>query len=227
MTARLVVFDAYGTLLDVDGAARAAAAEPGGEALARLWAPLASDWRRKQLEYTWLRTLMGAHADFDVVTADALDWAMEAHGLADVGLRDRLLALYRVLPAYGEARGVLEALKGAGIGRAILSNGSPGMLQAAVEAAGIAGSFDAVISVEAVGRYKPVRAVYDLVGAETGVAAGDVLFVSANGWDAAGAAAYGFRTLWVNRTAAPVERLPGRPAHVAADLTPVPELATQ
>jgi 2-haloacid dehalogenase len=223
--ARLVVFDAYGTLLDVDGAARAAASEPGGEHLGRVWAPLSRDWRRKQLEYTWLRTLMGTHADFDAVTADALDWAMEAHGLADMALRDRLLALYRVLPAYPEVPGVLDALTRAGIGRAILSNGSPGMLEAALEAAGLTRAFDAVLSVEAVGRYKPAREVYDLVGAGTGAAPGEVLFVSANGWDAAGAAVYGFRALWVNRAGAPVERLPARPTHVSADLAPVPELA--
>jgi 2-haloacid dehalogenase len=221
-----VVFDAYGTLFDVNGAARAAAAEPGGATLARVWEPLSRDWRQKQLEYTWLRSLMGVHADFEAVTADALDWTLEARGLAgDPALRDRLMALYRVLPAYPEAAAVLDRLGAAGRRRAILSNGSPAMLEAAVGAAGLAPRLDAVLSVEAVGVYKPARAVYDLVGRAFDTAAADVLFVSANGWDAAGAAACGFRTAWVNRAGAPVERLPARPDHVVPDLTPIPELA--
>lgn len=221
----VVVFDAYGTLLDVDGAARLAAAEPGQERLAAVWPALARDWRRKQLEYTWLRTLMGAHADFEAVTADALDWAMEAQGLEDAPLRERLMALYRELPAYPEVAEVLDALGAAGRQRAILSNGTPGMLEAAARAGGLEGKLEAVLSIEDVGRYKPVREVYDLVGARFGVAPQEVLFVSANGWDAAGGAAYGFRTIWVNRLGAPVDRLPGRPAEVVTDLRPVPELA--
>jgi 2-haloacid dehalogenase len=219
------VFDAYGTLFDVSAAARIAAAEPGREALAAVWPKLAADWRGKQLQYTWLRSLMGVHADFWQVTQDGLDWAMEAAGLADAGLRERLLALYRELSAYPEVPGMLAALKAAGRRVAILSNGSPAMLEAAVASAGIGASVDAVLSVEEVGVFKPDARVYDLVGRHLGVERGEVLFVSSNGWDAAGAAHYGFRTVWVNRAGEPVDRLPAAPGHVTADLTGLPALA--
>jgi 2-haloacid dehalogenase len=225
MPIRACVFDAYGTLFDVSAAARIAAAEPGREALAAVWPKLAADWRGKQLQYTWLRSLMGVHADFWQVTQDGLDWAMEAAGLADAGLRERLLALYRELSAYPEVPGMLAALKAAGRRVAILSNGSPAMLEAAVASAGIGASVDAVLSVEEVGVFKPDARVYDLVGRHLGVERGEVLFVSSNGWDAAGAAHYGFRTVWVNRAGEPVDRLPAAPGHVTADLTGVPALA--
>ncbi|MCU0855344.1 MAG: haloacid dehalogenase type II [Rhodobacteraceae bacterium] len=225
MPIRACVFDAYGTLFDVSAAARIAAAEPGREALAAVWPRLAADWRGKQLQYTWLRSLMGVHADFWQVTQDGLDWAMEAAGLADAGLRERLLALYRELSAYPEVPGMLAALKAAGRRVAILSNGSPAMLEAAVASAGIGASVDAVLSVEEVGVFKPDARVYDLVGRHLGVERGEVLFVSSNGWDAAGAAHYGFRTVWVNRAGEPVDRLPAAPGHVTADLTGLPALA--
>ncbi|HEU0222625.1 MAG TPA: haloacid dehalogenase type II [Paracoccaceae bacterium] len=219
------VFDAYGTLFDVAAAARAAAAEPGREALADLAPRLAEIWRLKQLQYTWLRAVTGAHADFWTVTQDGLDYAMEAVGLADPALRARLLALYRELAAYPEVPAMLAALKEAGFATAILSNGSPGMLAAAVASAGIGAHLDAVLSVESVGIFKPARAVYELVPRHFGCAPGDVLFVSSNGWDAAAAAGYGFVTLWVNRAGDPVDRLPWQPAHVARDLSGVPDLA--
>mgnify|MGYP006275180421 CR=1 FL=1 len=220
------VFDAYGTLFDVSAAAREAAAEPGREALAEGWPALAETWRRKQLEYSWLRAVTGVHADFWTVTQDALDWALEAEGLGGDGeLRSRLLALYHELSAYPEVPEVLDALKAAGHRCAILSNGSPGMLAGAVESAGIGGRLDAVLSVEEVGVFKPARAVYDLVGSRLGAAPEEVLFVSSNGWDAAAAAGYGFVAAWVNRAGAPMERLPWRPAHVLADLTGIPDLA--
>ena len=225
MTISTCIFDAYGTLFDVTAAARTAAAEPGREALAALWPRLAEDWRRKQLEYSWLRTVMGRHADFRTVTADALDWALEAAGLADAGLRDRLLALYRDLAAYPEVPAVLAALKRRGLATAILSNGSPDMLAAAVHSAGIGGLLDDVLSVESVGVFKPDPRVSGQVAERFGPAPDAVLCVSANGWDAAGAAAYGFRTAWVNRAHLPVDRLPARPHHVVADLTPIPDLA--
>ncbi len=219
------VFDAYGTLFDVAGAAREAAAEPGGAALAEHWPKVADTWRRKQLEYTWIRALAGAHADFWTVTCDALDYALEEAGLSDPALAERLRALYRALPAYPEVPAMLSALKAAGRETAILTNGSPEMLASAVAAAGVGDRLDAVLSVEAVGVFKPAKAVYDMVGARFGCAASDVLFVSSNGWDAAAASGYGFATLWVNRAGAPVDRLPWRPAHVAADLTAVPDIA--
>ncbi|MGY6410661.1 MAG: haloacid dehalogenase type II [Alkalilacustris sp.] len=219
------VFDAYGTLFDVAGAARRTAAEPGGARLDDCWEALAADWRERQLAYTWLRNSAGAHADFAQVTAEALDWALEARRLdGDAGLRARLLALYAELPAYPEVPGVLEALQGAGVRRAILSNGSPAMLQRAVTSAGIGTLLEAVLSVEEVGVFKPDPRVYGLIEARLGVATADVLFVSANGWDAACATGFGLRSVWLNRAGAPMERLPWRPAHVLPDLTALPDL---
>lgn len=121
MTITTCVFDAYGTLFDVAGAARLAAAEPGQTALAKLWPQLAEDWRRKQLEYTWLRAITGDHTDFRQVTEDGLDWAMEAAGLSDPALRSRLMALYNELPAYDEVPDMLKTLKSKGYATAILS----------------------------------------------------------------------------------------------------------
>ena len=222
---RAVVFDAYGTLFDVAGAARAAASMPGGAALADVWPRLAEDWRRKQLEYTWMRAIGGPHADFAEVTGAALDWALEAGGVQDDRLRAQLMALYDVLPAYPEVSGVLAALRAQGFVTAILSNGSPRMLAAATRSAGIDMAFDAVISVEEVGVFKPHPSVYALVGTRLGVARAETLFVSSNGWDVAGAAQYGFVTVWANRAGLPVDRLPGRPAHTLRDLAPLPDLA--
>ena len=224
MPVTTVVFDAYGTLFDVAGAARRAATEPGGEALARVWPALADEWRRKQLEYTWLRAITGEHADFETVTRDALDWAMEAAGLSDPALRDRLMKLYDALPAYPEVPGVLERLRAAGLTLAILSNGTPRMLQAAVASAGLGSSLTAVLSVEAVGTFKPARAVYELVPGRFGCDPAEVLFVSSNGWDIAGAAGFGFRTVCINRAGLPVDRLSHRPPRIARDLTALPDL---
>lgn len=219
------VFDAYGTLFDVAAAARQAAAEPGREALAAKWPELAATWRLKQLQYTWLRASAGVHTDFWSVTQDGLDYALEAHGLAEPALRERLLALYWELSAYPEVPAMLAALKGAGFATAILSNGSPAMLAGAVESAGIGDRLDAVLSVESVGVFKPAPAVYDLVGRRFGCPAGAVLFVSSNGWDAAAASGYGFRAVWVNRAKEPMDRLPWRPERVLSDLTTIPDLA--
>lgn len=226
MIVSICVFDAYGTLFDVSSAARRAASEPGRDELAAVWPKLAEAWRLKQLQYSWLRTVTGAHADFWTVTQDGLDYALEEAGLAgDAGLRERLLALYRELDAYAEVPEVLATLKRTGRTTAILSNGAPGMLSDAVKSARIGDSLDAVLSVEEVGVFKPHRSVYDLVGRHFGTAPAEVLFVSANGWDAAAAAGYGFRTVWVNRAGGPVDRLPWRPDAVLPDLAGVPDLA--
>ncbi|MCH8465747.1 MAG: haloacid dehalogenase type II [Roseinatronobacter sp.] len=211
--ALICVFDAYGTLFDVDAAARESAVPRD------LWPRLAAQWRRKQLEYTWLRTVAGAHVDFWHVTQDALDWALELLALDDPALRAELLALYRRLAPYPEVPAVLAQLRARGLTLAILSNGARGMLADAVASAGFDGVFDAVLSVDAVGAYKPAPAVYDLVGAEFGCAPRDVLFISANGWDICSGAAYGFRTLWLNRSGAPGDRLHGAPEAEARDMT--------
>jgi len=218
------IFDAYGTLFDVNGAAAQAAQEPGRMALAAVWPALAKDWRQKQLEYTWLRAVADQHCDFWQVTGDGLDWAMAAQGLDDPDLRKRLMDLYRTLPAYPEVPEMLSSLKARGLNTAILSNGSPQMLADAVGSAGIGDRLDAVLSVEAVGVFKPHAKVYDMVKAEFGTSPDQVLFVSSNGWDAAGAAGYGFNTVWVNRAGAPMDRLYASPQHVLPDLTTIPEL---
>ena len=220
----LFVFDAYGTLFDVAGAARLAAQEPGGEALAEAWPQLAEHWRDRQLQYTWLRATFGAHRDFAAVTADALDWSMEKMGLTAPALRDRLLNLYNTLPAYPEAAETLAALRDGGHPTAILSNGTPAMLAAAVEASGLTG-FEAVLSVEEAGVFKPSPRVYQLVPDHMGIPKEDTVFVSSNGWDAAGAAAFGFRAVWVNRRGEPVERVLGQPERVLSDLSGLKELA--
>ena len=226
MPIKAAVFDAYGTLFDVAAAARIAAAEPGREAFAAKWPAIAQTWRLKQLQYTWLRAVADAHADFWDVTQDGLDFALEAEGLdGDAELRERLLALYWELQAYPEVPAMLAALKEAGFATAILSNGSPDMLNGAVKSAGIGEMLDDVLSVQSVGVFKPHRSVYDLVGARFGTSPGEVLFVSSNGWDAAAAAGYGFHTTWVNRAGEPVDRLPWKPAEILTDLTTIPEIA--
>ncbi|WP_171176825.1 haloacid dehalogenase type II [Ruegeria sp. HKCCD8929] len=220
------IFDAYGTLFDVAAAARQAAAEPGHDALRDTWPALANHWRLKQLQYTWLRAITDAHTDFWKVTQNGLDWALEATELdGNAALRQRLLDLYWELQAYPEVPDMLRALKAAGKQTAILSNGSPAMLDGAVQSAGIGDVLDDVLSVESVGIFKPDARVYDLVQDRFGGLRDEVLFVSSNGWDAAGASGYGFTTAWVNRAGEPMDRLPWTPAHVLSDLTTFPQLA--
>ncbi len=226
MAIRTCIFDAYGTLFDVAAAARAVAAEPERAEFACAWPRIAAHWRAKQLQYTWLRAVMNRHCDFWQVTQDGLDWALEAEGFTDEALRARLLQLYWELEAFEEVQETLQILKDEGLTIAILSNGAPPMLEAAVTSAGIGSLLDDVLSVESVGVFKPAESVYDLVGARFGCARETVLFVSSNGWDAAAAAGYGFRAVWVNRAGEPMDRLPHRPHHVLADLSGVPALVT-
>lgn len=213
-------FDAYGTLFDVASAAARCADALGPKAAA-----LSALWRQKQLEYTWLRSLMGRHADFRQVTGDGLDFALAQLGLdQDPALRRRLMDVYMTLDAYPEAAGVLAALKRAGFATAILSNGSPDMLEAASRSAGLAGHVDRLLSVEEVGIYKPHPSVYRLAVDRLGLPAARICFVSANGWDAAGAAAFGFRTVWVNRSRQGAERLPANPEAEIPTLAELPAL---
>ncbi|GIK96722.1 MAG: haloacid dehalogenase [Alphaproteobacteria bacterium] len=213
------VFDAYGTLFDVHSAA-ARCRDALGDRADRLSAL----WRQKQLEYTWLRSLMGRHADFAQVTAEALDYALAAVGIADPDLRRRLLDMYRRLDAFGEVPEVLGRLRRAGLPTAILSNGSPAMLDSAVGSARLGDLLDTVLSVESVGIYKPHPSVYRLAVDRLGVPAGRICFLSSNGWDAAGAAQFGFRVVWVNRYGQPPERLPAGPEALLEDLSGLPAL---
>lgn len=219
MTITTCVFDAYGTLFDVTAAARAAASAPGGERIADLWPVIAAEWRQRQLDQTWLRAAARRHADFERVTADSLDDTLARHGIDDRPLRDRMLGLFHRLPAFPEVAGALDDLRARGLRLAILSNGTPAMIGAAAEAAGIAGRLDALLSVETAGVYKPHPNAYALVEAHFGVHHAEVMFVSANYWDAAGAAAFGFTTVWVNRAGALRERMWAEPRHEVADLT--------
>ena len=200
------VFDAYGTLFDVDAAARHCRSELGDK-----WQPLAETWRLKQLQYTWLRSVMGRHVDFWRVTGDALDYATDSLGLDDDALRDRLMDLYLALDAYPEVKRVLAQLKSAGMKTAILSNGTPDMLEAAVSNADIAGLLDAVLSVEEVGVFKPHPNVYRMGEDRLGLPAGRMSFQSSNAWDAAAASAFGYRVIWVNRFGQARERIPDPP----------------
>ncbi|KQT80641.1 haloacid dehalogenase type II [Methylobacterium sp. Leaf466] len=190
----LVVFDAYGTLLDVHSAVARHAPAIGPDA-----ARLSEVWRAKQLEYSWVHALMGRYCPFWTLTERALDHALARHPAVDKGLRARLLDAYRDLDAYPEVAATLDALRAAGRRAAILSNGDAAMLARAVDAAGIGARLDAVLSVEPAGTFKTAPAAYALVTERFGVAPGAVRFVSSNRWDVAGAAAFGFQAIWVNR----------------------------
>jgi len=181
-------------------------------------------WRQKQLEYSWLRSLMGAHADFWQLTRDALDFALSAAGNEDAALRDALLQLYLTLTPYPEVPSMLGTLKKAGVQRAVLSNGAPAMLDAVVKSGGLSDLLDDVLSVEAAGIFKPAPAVYQLACDRFDCAPRDICFLSSNAWDAAGAAHFGFRVVWVNRFGQVRERLPGRPLREIRSLEPLPAL---
>jgi 2-haloacid dehalogenase len=202
------VFDAYGTLFDYGGAVDRRTDQLGEKAGA-----LIARWREKQLQYTWLRSLQNRYANFEQVTADALDYALDALELSDSTLRNDLLALYFALPAYPDASRALAQLRSAGIRALILSNGTPTMLERTLTASGLAPYIDGVLSVDSVAVYKPDPRVYSLATKALGVPAERVVFVSANGWDANAAAAFGFRALWCNRARQPRERLPTTPEH--------------
>ena len=208
----MFVFDAYGTLLDVDAAAREAAAEPGMEALKENWLPIAKGWRERQLRYSWLCSMMGKYDDFWELTIRALDTTLEEHALASNDkVRARLLSLYSELSAYQEVPEVLANLKAAGHRLAVLSNASPSMLVKALDAAGISEWFDKLLSVDVLKCYKPTPAVYQLIPDRFDCKPSDVTFFSSNNWDVSGAGAFGFKTIWVNRTGVAWDNLPGKP----------------
>ncbi len=213
------VFDAYGTLFDVHSAVGRHQERLGTDADA-----VSALWRTKQLEYTWLRSLMGRHIDFWCVTGDALDYALDAYGVTDSALREDLMRAYLTLDAYPEVAEVLQVLKNAGLKTAILSNGSPDMLEAGVSGAGIGDRLDAVLSVEEVGIFKPDPRVYQLAVDRLGVSAAAISFQSSNAWDAVGAATFGMQVAWVNRFGQRRERLTAEPDAELKTLAELPPL---
>ncbi|MDB5568842.1 MAG: haloacid dehalogenase [Hyphomicrobiales bacterium] len=219
MSYDLYAFDAYGTLFDVHAAVarHADAIGPDAQRLSDLW-------RAKQLEYTWVRSLAGAYRDFAQVTRDALLFAAARCGGLAPDLIERLLAAYETLDAYADARPALAALRASGAKVAILSNGSPAMLEAAVAAANLGDVLDAVISVDPLRLYKTAPEAYGLAVQRFGVAPARVSFQSSNRWDIAGAARFGFRPVWINRTGQPDEYADLPPAHVLRGLHELPSL---
>lgn len=215
------VFDAYGTLFDVHSAV--------GKHRHRLGDPaeqVSILWRTKQLEYTWLRSLMGHHADFWKVTQDALNFAFAAHEIDDPDLRSDLMDAYLKLDCYPEVPEALSSLKSRGFQLAILSNGTPAMLEAAVKNSRIDDLIEQNFSVEDAGIFKPDPRVYQLAVDGLNVKPEEIVFQSSNAWDAAGASAFGFKVAWINRFGQSEERLPGKPDVEIRNLAELTELLT-
>ena len=212
------VFDAYGTLFDFASAASRADV-PGDRRAA-----LTTLWRDKQLQYAWLRTLENRYADFWQVTGDALDFALESLDLESPRLRERLMDLYLGLEPFPEVPAVLATLRKAGFRTAILSNGSPMMLDALVKSSGLATMFDAVLSVDAVRAFKTHPDVYQYALDSLGLTAPQIAFQSSNAWDAWGASDFGMRVVWCNRYGQRRERLPGAPDFEIRTLAELPAL---
>jgi len=214
------VFDAYGTLFDFASAARGCS-DVLGDNVDRVTAL----WRDKQIHYTWLRAAQGRHADFWQVTGEALDFTLETLNLSDARLRDKMMSLYLALEPFPEVRDVLQRIKSAGLRTAILSNGTPQMLDAVVSAAGLNAWLDAVLSVEEVGVFKPHPKVYQLACDRLQLEPAAISFQSSNAWDAHAASAFGMRVVWCNRYGQRRELLPGAPDREVTSLAELPELA--
>lgn len=213
------VFDAYGTLFDVNAATAACRSRLDDKA-----DRLAEVWRQKQLQYTWLRSLMGRYVDFWQVTGEALDYAMAAVGINDPGLRAQLMQFYLSLKAYPDVSDTLTKLRGRGLKCVILSNGNRSMLYSAVKSAGIYELMDAILSVEQVGVFKPHPSVYQLAVDELRLTPSQICFLSANAWDAHAASAFGFRVVWINRFNQPKESIPQDPHAEIGSLSELPAL---
>ena len=213
------VFDAYGTLFDVHSAVGKHRARLGGVA-----DQVSAVWRTKQLEYTWLRSLMGRHADFWQVTREALDFAFEIHTLKDSELSTDLMKAYLQLTCYPEVPAALTELKKRGFQIAILSNGTPAMLEAAVKSSRLEEVIPQLFSIETAGVFKPDPRVYQIAVDELSLKPEEIVFQSSNAWDAAGAAAFGLKVAWINRFGQSPERLPGKPQVEIKDLSELPKL---
>jgi 2-haloacid dehalogenase len=219
---RLCLFDAYGTLFDVHSAMRrhSVLLGPKADAVSQLW-------RSRQLEYTWVHALAGRYRDFWELTKESLDHALAAHGVRDEPLAASLLDAYLKLDLYPEAPEVLEALHAGGIACGVLSNGSPMMLERLIKSAVLDHLLDRVLSVDEVRTYKPDPRVYALACERFGVDPGQVVFLSSNAWDAAGAAAFGMRACWINRTGQPREYAAMARVVELASMTALPQMVIE
>ncbi len=208
------VFDVYGTLLDFNSAVAGLAEQIGPKA-----SQLSIIWRQKQLEYSWLRTLMGRHTDFDGITREALDYAINSLDLGELSLQEVLLDLFKGLRPFPEAPEAIVSIKSLGISTAVLSNGSYQTLQDSLQTSGLYHMFDRIYSIDTVGKFKPHPAVYQIASEGLDLEPSNIVFVSANGWDIAGAASFGFNTIWVNRSGSIPENLPCTAQAEVSDLS--------
>ena len=215
---KAIIFDAYGTLFDVNSAA-----EKSKEKLGEKWESFANYWRTTQLEYTWLRSLMNRHKDFWKITEDSLDKSIKVHKI-DNSLRDELLDLYKVLKPFSEVERTLKTLKKSNYKLAILSNGTPSLLNKLVNSNSLENIFDDIFSVEDVGIYKPDSKVYDIPIYKYKIQKNEVVFLSANTWDVSGAGNYGYQSIWVNRSNNIFDKLDFTPKHEVSNLSELLDL---
>ena len=210
---KAIIFDAYGTLFDVNSAAEKCKDKIGDK-----WEGFANHWRTTQLEYTWLRSLMKRHKDFWQVTEDSLDKSMKAYEI-DSSMRNELLDLYKILINFKEVPEVLKSLKEKNYKLAILSNGTPTLLNELVKSNNLENIFDDIFSIEEVGVYKPDSKVYDLPINQYQIQKNEVVFLSANTWDVSGGGNYGYNSIWVNRNNNIFDNLDYEPKHQIEDLS--------
>ena len=210
---KAIIFDAYGTLFDVNSAAEKCKDKIGDK-----WEGFANYWRTTQLEYTWLRSLMKSHKDFWQVTEDSLDKSMKAYEI-DSSMRNELLDLYKILSTFKEVPEVLKSLKEKNFKLAILSNGTPDLLDELIKSNNLENIFDDIFSIEEVGVYKPDSKVYDIPIKKYNIKKNEVAFLSANTWDVSGGGNYGFNSIWVNRNSNTFDNLDYVPKHQIKDLS--------
>ena len=213
MKIKSVVFDAYGTLFDVNSAAEKCKDKIGDK-----WEEFANYWRTTQLEYTWLRSLMKRHKDFWQVTEDSLDKSMKAYKI-DSSMRNELLNLYKILSTFKEVPEVLKSLKEKNFKLAILSNGTPALLNELVKSNNLENIFDDIFSIEEVGVYKPDSKVYDIPVKKYQIQRNEITFLSSNTWDVSGGGNYGYNSIWVNRNSNTFDNLDYLPKHQIEDLS--------
>jgi 2-haloacid dehalogenase len=215
---KAIVFDAYGTLFDVNSAAEKCKGKIGDK-----WEGFANFWRTTQLEYTWLRSLMKRHKDFWQVTEDSLDKSMKTFSI-DSSMKNELLDLYKKLSPYSEVKGVLNSLKEKKYKLAILSNGTPALLNELVKSNNLENIFDDLFSIEEVGIYKPDSKVYDMPIKKYQIKADEIAFLSSNTWDVSGGGNYGYNAIWVNRNKNIFDNLDYKPKNEVSDLTQIVDI---